>query len=91
MAIRTAERWLGGRLVGRHGNRPCARDWRGTYRCVVRHDGVVRRIYWNPHRDVRVQVPRHARTQRAGRAITRHAGRHTVRVGFQPMMVRTRR
>ena len=39
MAIRTAERWLGGRLVGRHGNRPCARDWRGTYRCVVRYDG----------------------------------------------------
>ncbi len=91
MAIRTAERWLGGRLVGRHGNRPCARDRRGTYRCVVRHDGVVRRIYWNPHRDVRVQVPRHARTQRAGRAVARHAGRHTVRVGFQPMMVRTRR
>jgi hypothetical protein len=88
MAIRTAERWLRGRLVARHGKRPCAKDRHGTYHCVVRHDGVVRRIYWNPHREVKVELPRSAR--HAGRAVSRH-GRHTVRVGFKPMMVRTRR
>jgi hypothetical protein len=87
MAIRTAERWLRGRLVARHGKRPCAKDRHGTYHCVVRHDGVVRRIYWNPHREVRVGLPRHSGGRHSGRAVRRH----TVRVGFKPMMVRTRR
>jgi len=91
LALRTAERWLSGRLVARQGQRPCARDRRGTYHCVVRSRGVVRSIYWNPHREVRVQVPRHSTTRVLGRAVARHPGRHTVRVGYEPMVVRTRR
>ncbi len=91
LAMRTAEHWLSGRLVGRHGHRPCARDRRGTYRCTVRHDGIVRTIYWNPHREVRVFVPRHSSSRQAGRAATRRPGPHTLRVGFRPVMVRTRR
>jgi hypothetical protein len=90
LALRTAERWLSGRLVGQHGRRPCARDRRGTYRCTVWHDGVVRKIYWNPHREVRIHVPGDARSQRAGRSAIRR-GPHTVRVGFRPVMVRARR
>jgi hypothetical protein len=88
LALRTAEHWLRGRLVGRDGHRPCARDRRGTYRCTVRHDGVMRKIYWNPRREVRVHVPRHASSRVAGRAHVRR-GPHTVRVGFWPVMVRT--
>jgi hypothetical protein len=89
LAIRTAQRWLRGRLVGTHGHRPCARDRRGTYRCTVRHDGLVRTIYWNPHRAVRVHVPRRSSARVSGRVLSRHGG--TVRVGFRPVMVRTRR
>ena len=91
LAIRTAEHWLKGRLVGRHGHKPCARDSRGTHRCVVRRDGIVRRIYWNPRREVRVEVPRGTSARQIGRAVRRHDGRLTVRVGFRPMMVLTRR
>lgn len=89
LAVRIAQRWLHGRLVGRHGHRPCDRDRRGTYRCTVRHDGTVRKIYWNPHREVRVLVPRHSTSRRLGRAA--RSGPHLVRVGFRPVMVRTRR
>jgi hypothetical protein len=90
LALRTARHWLRGRLVGRHGHHPCARDRRGTYRCTVRHDGIVRKIYWNPRREVRVEVPRHARSREAGRAYSR-PGPHTLRVGYRPVMVLTRR
>jgi hypothetical protein len=93
LALRTAEHWLRGRLVGRlvgrNGHRPCARDRRGTYRCVVRHRGVVRRIYWNPRRDERVQVPPHSVSRVVGRAARRHAYRTTVRVDVGPVMVRS--
>jgi hypothetical protein len=91
LALRTAERWLSGRLVATPGKRPCARDRRGTYHCVVRFNGVVRSIYWNPHREVRVQIPRRSSTRVLGRGVARHSARHTVRVGFEPMVVRTRR
>ena len=80
-ALRIAERWLDGRLVtarGRH--RPCARDRRGTYTCLVRHGDRTRTILWNPHRRVRVQV--------GGTAGSRAA---VVRVGYRPVMVETRR
>lgn len=91
LALRTAEHWLRGRLIGRHGHRPCVPDRRGTYRCIVRHRGVVRSIYWNPHRKVRVHVPARSTARVLGRAVARQARHHTVRVGFRPVMVRTRR
>jgi polysaccharide biosynthesis protein PslG len=90
-ALRTARAWLRGRLVGTHDDGPCARGRRGTYTCRVRFHGGVRTIYWNPHREVRVQVPRSA-----GRVMVSADGRtraatSTMRVGFRPVMVRTRR
>ena len=39
LALRTGEQWLRGRLLSRPGHRPCARDRRGTYTCVVRYAG----------------------------------------------------
>jgi hypothetical protein len=89
LAVRTVERWLSGRLVARRGHRPCARDRSGTYRCVVRSNGVTRSIYWNPHREVRVQVPPRSSARVLGRAVARRSA-HTVRVGYQPLVVRTR-
>ncbi len=92
-AVRTAERWLHGRLVARSGQRPCATDRRGTYRCVVRHAGGVRTILWNPVRTVRVRLPRSADDlQRAGHAVAKVSGRRTsLRVSYVPVMIASRR
>jgi hypothetical protein len=91
LALRTAEHWLRGRLVGTHGRLPCARGRQGTYSCTVRFHGGVRTIYWNPHRAVRIQVPR---SQGRSVVVTRAGGgrttTRTVRVGFQPVMVHIR-
>jgi hypothetical protein len=95
LAMRTAERWLRGRLVGTHGRRPCARGRRGTYACTVRFRGGVRTIYWNPRHRVRIEVPRHGGARvvvlgrSGGRVARRHVARRTVRVSFRPVMVRT--
>ena len=92
-ALATAERWLRGRLVGRHGRQPCARDRRGTYTCVVRYAGGVRRILWNPDRSVRVPFPRGAvDLQRAGEPVSTASRRESMlRVSFLPVMVDSRR
>ena len=38
-AVVTAEGWMKGRLVGRHGQAPCHQDAKGTFTCVVKHAG----------------------------------------------------
>ena len=98
LALRTAEQWLRGELVGTHGHQPCARSKDGTYACTLHDRGVTRTIYWNPRRQVQVHVPNGARRQvssgKAGGRPTyrlvrpRHRSR-TVQVGYQPVMVRT--
>jgi polysaccharide biosynthesis protein PslG len=90
LALRTAQRWLSGKLVAVHGHRPCARDDRGTYRCRVRYDGTSRTIIWNPHRHVNVRVPRRSSARVLGRTAAPRTARHLVRVGFKPVVV-TRR
>jgi polysaccharide biosynthesis protein PslG len=91
-ALRIAQRWLQGRLVGTDGHRPCHESRDGTYACTVRHDGVARTIYWNPRHNVRVRVPRAGhRTTVAGRRVTRRATSRMVRVTFRPVIVRTHR
>lgn len=85
-ALRVAEHWLRGRLVGTDGRRPCARVHHGTYRCTIRYHGVVRTIYWNPTRKVRIQLPARTTARVAGRRVASR----TVRVGFRPVMVRVR-
>ena len=89
-ALGTAERWLRGRLVARPGHRPCARDRRGTYVCVVRHSQGVRTIFWNPHRTVQVHVRgATAREDEWGRSTPMTSGTVTVRVGYRPVMIET--
>jgi hypothetical protein len=85
-ALTTVERWLRGRLVGIDGRRPCARDSRGTYTCVVRHRGGTRTILWNPVRRVNVDVAGQVVRDEKGRAraVTRTS---TVKVGYRPVVV----
>ena len=86
-ALTTAENWLHGRLVDAGARRPCARDRRGTFTCVVRYAGGTRTIYWNPRRTVTVVV-RHVAARQAERGRATRISR--VRVGFRPVAVVTR-
>ena len=88
-AFGTAQRWLKGRLVGVHGRRPCARDARGTYTCLVRYAGGLRTILWNPRHDVRVPMPVGARTTQTPQGVTTRVAerRGTLRVSYLPVMV----
>jgi hypothetical protein len=92
-ALRTARRWLRGRLVATgHHRMPCARGRHGTYTCTVRYRHGTRTIMWNPHREVRVRL-RHAASRHvvSGRAVVGARHRVTVKVGYRPVMVRSRR
>jgi hypothetical protein len=87
-ALATVESWLRGRLVGTDGHRPCARNAKGTYACVVRYRGITRTILWNPLRRVTVQVPGSVSGDQIGRP---QPGARTSRlkVGYHPVMVRS--
>jgi len=93
VALRTVQRWLHGRLVGRHGHPPCRQGSVGTYTCVVRYAGGVRWILWNPDRPVRVALPRGAQwLHGADGSSSRVDGRDaTIEVSYLPVMVTSRR
>jgi len=88
-AVVTAQAWMKGRLVGRHGQAPCHQDVKGTFTCLVKHAGGVRTILWNPRHRVRVPVPRGANlVQNAHGVTSRIAGRQsTMSVSYLPVMV----
>jgi hypothetical protein len=89
LALATTKTWLHGRLVGVDGHRPCARDGRGTFTCIVRYSGGVRRIYWNPLRRVDVRLRADATSRQTALGVTKalDRSRTTIRVGAQPVMV----
>ena len=89
-ALRIAEHWLRGTLIGTHGRRPCARVHHGTYSCTVRYRGREHTIYWNPHRKVRIRVPGARTSARTAGGAGRRTTSRTVRVSYQPVMVRVR-
>jgi hypothetical protein len=88
-AVATAAGWLKGRLTGSKGKRPCAQDKKGTYTCVVRYAGGVRRIYWNPQHGARVPLPPNADFRQTSDGTVAAMGRraNTLRVGYRPVMV----
>jgi hypothetical protein len=93
LALDTTEHWLHGALVGTDGHRPCHRDRRATYRCVVRHRDGVRTIIWNPRRTVTVPMPNGARYRQRGDGarVTLSPSVRTLRVSYLPVMVESRR
>jgi hypothetical protein len=88
-ALATASEWLRGRLTGSHGGQPCAQDKKGTYTCIVRYAGGVRRIYWNPQHGARVPLPPNSdfRQTSTGSKAALRSGTNTIRVGYRPVMV----
>ena len=91
-ALRLTRVWLRGRLVGATSAAPpCTKDRRGTYTCVVKYAGGVRRIYWNPSKTVRVKTATSAtfRTGVYGVRKTMRGGA-TIKVDYRPVMVRSK-
>jgi hypothetical protein len=91
-AFNTVRGWLHGRLVDVDGRRPCARDRRGTYTCVVLSAHGRRTILWNPSRTVEVPFRGATYRQRAGAVGAPVTGAVTqVRVDYRPVMLRSPR
>jgi polysaccharide biosynthesis protein PslG len=88
LALATVERWLRGRLVASYRQPACAHDSLGTYTCVVRHAGGVRRIMWNPRLALEVRV-RGADSvdDQYGRPTRLHGAYVYVRVDYRPVML----
>jgi hypothetical protein len=85
-AFRRVQRWMHGRLVGTAGHRPCRRDPRGTYTCVVKDPSGTRRIYWNPDHKAVVHVARGARHLQGVRGgVTRVKGGSRITVDYRPI------
>ena len=91
-ALRTAQRWLHGRLIAQPGHRrPCSHDRAGTYTCTLRRGHALRTIHWNPRRTVHVRI-RGATSlvDQQGRSTDIRAGRARIRVDYRPVLVRSR-
>lgn len=83
---------LGGTLVGASKSaKPCAKDRRGTYTCVIRYKDGVKRVYWNPDRTVKLRAVRNA-TFKVGVYGKRTAikGGARLTVDYRPLMVRSK-
>jgi hypothetical protein len=89
-ALVRVEHWLQGRLVGRSGHPPCASDRRGTYTCVVRYSGGVRRIYWNPSRGVHLRINGAVSFQDQSGQSTKLGASEILRVDYRPIVVKWR-
>jgi hypothetical protein len=86
------QKWMKGTLVGTATQRPCAHDRHGTYTCLVRYGTGVGRVYWNPHKTVRVSTPTSTKSWETTLGAVHKAG-HAVRlrVGSSPVLVRSKR
>jgi len=85
--------WMaGGTLVGAYAtSRPCGKDARGTYTCVIKYAGGVKRVYWNPTKTVKLTAVRNA-TFKVGVYGKRTAikGGAPLTVDYRPLMVRSK-
>jgi hypothetical protein len=86
--------WMaGGKLVGASSKaQPCASDRRGTYTCIIKYRGGVKRVYWNPNKKVKIKAPAGA-TFMVGvyGKKARVKGGKSIKVDYRPVMVRSKR
>jgi hypothetical protein len=83
---------LGGKLMGASKSAmPCAKDGKGTYTCVIKYSGGVKRVYWNPTKRVKVTTAKSA-TFMVGvygkRTSIKGGSKKTV--DYRPVMVRSK-
>jgi hypothetical protein len=92
-AFGLAQSWLsGGTLIGASRSaKPCAKDSAGTYTCVIKYAGGVRRVYWNPTKKVKVTTVKSATYKMGvyGKKLTIKGGSRQS-VDHRPLMVRSK-
>jgi hypothetical protein len=81
------QQWMHGTLLGKPGRRPCAKDSRGTYTCVVKDASGVRRIYWNPFRKVTVKLPAGVHHKQTVLGTSSTLSSRKLTVTYAPVMV----
>jgi hypothetical protein len=81
-----------GTLVGTTTKQPCIADRHGTYTCTVHYATGVGRIYWNPRSTAKVRVAGSAtrKVTELGKA-SRISGGSTLKVNYQPVLVKSKR
>jgi hypothetical protein len=83
-----AQQWMHGKLLGRPGHRPCAKDKHGTYECVVKDSSGKRYVYWNPFRTAKVKLPKGVHDLEGVLGATSSVTpRSTLKVGYKPVMI----
>lgn len=92
LAFFRIQTWMKGTLIGTAGHRPCSANSAGTYVCVVKYaTGGYGRIYWNPTRTVSVHAVSTATRKVTGvGATSRLSGGSSLRVGYLPVLVRSK-
>lgn len=92
-AVALVRGWmLGGTLVGpTRATLPCTKDAAGTYTCVIKYSGGVKRVYWNPTKRVKVRTAKNA-TFMVGVYGKRTSikGGSVKTVDYRPLMVRSK-
>ncbi len=92
LAFTRIQSWMHGTLIGTTSARPCARDSRGTYTCVIKYASGMGRVYWNPFHTVRVRLVSSARKKVDEYGIISSVkGGSRLRVGYAPVLVKSRR
>ncbi len=83
---------LGGKLIGASKSAlPCAKDSKGTYTCVIKYSGGVKRVYWNPTKKATVIAAKGASYKVGVSGVrARVKSRAKVVVDYRPVMVRSR-
>ena len=83
---------LSGKLIGASKSAlPCAKDGKGTYTCVIKYSGGVKRVYWNPTKKATVIAAKGASYKVGGSGVrARVKSRAKVVVDYRPVMVRSR-
>jgi hypothetical protein len=70
----------------------CSRSSNGTYTCTAKYGKGVKRIYWNPSRTVTIRTaPSTTQWSSLLGTTTKIKGGKSLRVGYSPVMVRSRR
>jgi hypothetical protein len=89
-AFTRVQSWMKGTLVGTATKRPCSANSTGTYTCVIQYRSGMGRVYWNPWRTVNVKlVPSAHQKVSEGGSLSKVRGGATIKVGYQPVLVRS--
>ncbi|MDX6360627.1 MAG: polysaccharide biosynthesis protein PslG [Nocardioidaceae bacterium] len=92
VALARIESWMRGTLVGTATQRPCAADAKGTYTCLIKYSHGVGRIYWNPFRTASVKLVSSAKQKVSEFGATSRAkGGKKLKVGYQPVLVKSKK